>query len=60
MYKHTRVVRCKKPLERAKYSRKETILKIGHLAKAMAMQSLCKMVSLGEKLKWPKRWGKRL
>ena len=40
MYKHTRVVRCKKPLERTKYSRIETILKIGHLAKAKAMRRL--------------------
>ena len=40
MYKHARVVWCKKPLERTKYSRNETILKIGHLAKAKAMQRL--------------------
>ena len=37
MYKHTRVVLCKKPLEKnTKYSRNETILKIGHVAKAIA------------------------
>ena len=39
-----------------KYSRK-TILKIGHLAKAIAgskSYSSCKMVSFGQKLKWPK------
>ena len=35
MYKHTRVVLCRKPLERTKYSRNETILKIGHLPKAI-------------------------
>ena len=41
-----------------KYWRNETILKIGHLAKAIAhakaIYSLCKMVSLGQKLKMPK------
>ena len=41
--------------ENTKYSRNETILKIGHLAKAIAhvkaIYSLCKMVSLGLKLK---------
>ena len=36
IYKHTKVVLCKKPLENTKYSRSETILKIGHLARAMA------------------------
>ena len=36
MYKHTRVVLCKKPLEKKKYSRNETILKIGHVTKAIA------------------------
>ena len=38
-----------------KYSRNETILKIGHLAKAIAhvkaVCSLCRMFSLGQKLK---------
>ena len=41
-----------------KYSRNDTSLKIGHLAKAIAHASkgfsLCKMVSLGQKLKMPK------
>ena len=37
--------------ENTKYSRNETILKIGHLAKAIAH---AKMVSLGQKLKMPK------
>ena len=40
-----------------KYSRNETILKIGHLAKAIAHAktiALCKMVCLGQKLKMPK------
>ena len=32
-YEHVRVVLCKKPLEKHKYSRNETILKIGHLGK---------------------------
>ena len=48
-----------KPLEKThQYSRNETSLKIGHLAKAIAHASkgysLCKMVSLGQKLKMPK------
>ena len=38
-----------------KYARNETILKIGHLAKFC----LCKMVSLGQKLKIPKPCEKR-
>ena len=33
--KHVRVVLCKKLLQKTPYSRKETILKIGHLAKAI-------------------------
>ena len=37
LYKKTRVLLCKKPLEKnTKYSRNETILKIGTLAKAIA------------------------
>ena len=36
-YKNSGVVLCKKPLEKKpKYSRNETNLKIGHLAKAIA------------------------
>ena len=31
-----KVVLCKKPLKKPKYSRNERILKIGHLAKAIA------------------------
>ena len=39
--KHTRVVLCKKTTgQNTKYSRNETILKIGHLAKAIALQRL--------------------
>ena len=35
-----RVVLCKKPLEKnTKYSRSETTLKVGHLAKAIPMQN---------------------
>ena len=35
-YKNIRVVLCKKPLEKdTKYSKNETILKIGYLAKAI-------------------------
>ena len=50
---------AKIPLEKnTKSWRNETILKIGHLAKAMAhakaIYSLWKMVSLGQKLKMPK------
>ena len=40
-----------------KYSRNETILKIGQLAKAIVHAraiGLCKMFSLGQKLKWQK------
>ena len=36
LYKKTRFVLCKKPLQKnTKYSRNDTILKIGHLAKAL-------------------------
>ena len=38
-----------------KYSTNEIILKIGHLAKAID----CRMVSLGQKLKWRKTCEKR-
>ena len=45
-----------------KYSGNETILKIGHLAKAIYSPckdySLCKMLSLGQKLKMPKTFEK--
>ena len=112
-YKHVRVVLCKKPLEKTtKYSRNETSLKIGHLAKTINFAKwsvwvktsngqkrlkndstsklemfcvknrfkkhqilkkwdhfenrasckgyrLCKMVSLGQKFKWPKTCEKR-
>ena len=37
IYKHTRAVLCKKTAgKNTKYSRNETILKIGYLAKAIA------------------------
>ena len=36
LYKTIRVVLCKKRSKNTKYSRYETILKIGHLAKAIA------------------------
>ena len=57
-YKNIRVVSCKRPLEKnTKYSTNETILKIAYLAKAIAhakaIYSLCKIVSLGQKLKMP-------
>ena len=35
-YKNVTIVVCKKPLENIKYSKNETILKIGHLARAIA------------------------
>ena len=52
IYNHTRVVLCKKPLEKTPNIREmRRFLKIrpckGH--------SRCKMASLGQKLKWPKR-----
>ena len=34
-YEHMRVVLCKKPLKKTKYSTNESILKMGHLAKAI-------------------------
>ena len=112
-YKHVRVVLCKKPMEKTpNTSRNETILKIGHLAKAIDFAKwsvwvknsngqkrakndststlelfcaknrckkhqifekwdhfgnrpsckgyrLCKMVSLGQNFKWPKKFEKR-
>ena len=45
-----------------KYSRNETILKIDHLAKALVHAkaiAICKIVSLGRKLKIPKTCEKR-
>ena len=45
-----------------KYSRNETILKIDHLAKALVHGkaiAICKMFSLGQKLKIPKTCEKR-
>ena len=55
---------AKRPLEgSSKYSRNETILKIGHLAKAIAHAKViasCKMVWLGEKLKWPRNMRKTI
>ena len=57
-YKNIRVVLCKKTVrKKTKYSRNKRILKIGHLAKAMAHAkaiAFTKMVSLGQKLKMPK------
>ena len=60
MYKHTRVVLCKKPLERTKYSRNETMLKIGHLPEAMAMQRLEPLQNdqFGSKIKMAKNMRK--
>ena len=57
-YNNIRVVLCKKSLKKTlNIERKGKILKIGHLAKALAqweeptVYSLCKMVRLGQKLK---------
>ena len=61
IYKHTRVVLWKNPLQKEiKYSRNETILKIGHLAKAMAKQSLEALQNgqFGSKIKMAKNMRK--
>ena len=50
-YKSFRVVVCEKRLEKTLYSRNETILKIGHYAKAIC---LGKILTLGQKLKFQK------
>ena len=64
LYKKTRVVPVQKTAgKHTKYSRSETILKIGHLARAMAhakAKAFAKIFSLGQKLKWPKTCTKRL
>ena len=47
----------KTPPKNTKYSRNETILKIGHLAKAVAhakAKAFAKLVIFGQKLKMPK------
>ena len=58
-YKSIKVVLCKKPLEKTQIFGNETILKIVHLPKAIAhakaIYSLCKIVSLCQKLKMPTR-----
>ena len=42
----------KNPEKNTKYSRNETILKISHVAKAIAhAKAFCKMVSVGQKIK---------
>ena len=51
-YKNIRVVLCKKPLQKkTKYSRNETILKIGNLAKALAH---AKAITLAKRSVWVK------
>ena len=53
IYKNIRVVACKKNAQKnIKYSGNETILKIGHLAKAIAHEKA--IVSLDQKLKMPR------
>ena len=59
MYKNIRVLLCEKPLVKStKCSRNEAILKLGHLSKGYSQWTMAiafrKMVSLGQKLKWPK------
>ena len=52
-YKNIRVVSCKKALgKNTKYSRIETILKIGHLAKAIAHATV---VAFAKSLLWVKK-----
>ena len=52
-YKSFRVVLCKKPLQKnTKYSRNETILKVGH--HACKGYSPCKIITLAQKLKFQK------
>ena len=51
-YKSFRVVLCKKPLEKnTRYSRHQTIFKMGHNAKNC---SLCKIFTLGQRSKFQK------
>ena len=53
-HKNIRVVLCKKPLEKnTKYSKNETIMKIGHLAKAIAH---AKALRFGKWSVWIKNW----
>ena len=55
-YKHVRVVLCEKPLEKT-----PNIREMRRFWKSAILQSyrLCKIVSLGQKLKWPKTCEKR-
>ena len=55
-WKHVRVVLCKKPLEKS-----PNIRKWDHFENRASCKGyrLCKMVSLGQKLKWPKSCEKR-
>ena len=56
-YKSFTVVLCKTPLQKkTKYSRNETILKIGHHAKAITMQN----PHLGSKIKIPNNMSKSI
>ena len=55
-YKDARVLLCKKPLEKTPNIREMRPFKIQPSCKGYR---LCKMVSLGQKLKWPKTCEKR-
>ena len=58
-YKSLRVVLCKKPLQKnTKYSRNESILKIGH--HACKGYSPCKILTLAQKIKIPKKMSKSI
>ena len=57
-YKNSTLVLCKKRLEKAPNIGEKEIFKIDHIAKAIAHAkaiAFCKIVSLGQKLKMPKR-----
>ena len=59
-YEHIRVVVCNKPLQKTRNIRKKEHFDIGQVWPRRKGYSLCKMVSLGQKLKMPKRCEKRL
>ena len=59
-YEHIRVVVCNKPLQKTRNIRKKEHFDIGQGWLRRKGYSLCKMVSLGQKLKMPKRCEKQL
>ena len=60
LYEHIRVVVCKKPLQKTPNIPKTRHFKNGKNWPRRKGYSLCKMVSLGQKLKMPKTCEKRL